>query len=295
MEIELIVSYAIGLLIGLVMGLIGGGGSVVLPTFIYLLKINEILATAYTLLLVGVTAIFGAVPRVRAKQVDFASVVTLGIPIFIGTMIVRYGIQHVPENLFSIGSVRVTRQMAILLIFASILLLSFASMAGFIGKNLKPRTNFRKDSPVAYYVTLMSCGLLIGLISATVGAGGGVMIVPLLVLVMGVEMKTVIGTSLTIMAIKSPVSFFLSDAITLRDQIDWWFLLTFGSIMIVGAIIGSRLAKRVDSDSLKKGFAWFILLMACYIFIKEIFFGAPTEVEAGAALLGNGFGLCCLL
>ena len=272
MDLAQIISYVIALLIGLIMGLIGGGGSVILPTFIYLLKINEILATAYTLLLVGVTAIFGAVPRVRAKQVDFGSVLTLGIPIFIGTLIVRYGIHYVPDTLFSIGSITVTRQMAILLIFASILLLSFATMAGLIGKNLKPRTEFRTESPRAYYVTLLGCGLVIGLISAMVGAGGGVMIVPLLVLVMGVDMKTVIGTSLTIMAIKSPLSFFLSDAITLRDQIDWWFLLSFGTVMIVGVVVGTRFSKRFNSESLKKGFAWFILVMACYIFVKELFF-----------------------
>ena len=96
MDLAHVIGYVIALLIGLVMGLIGGGGSVILPTFIYLLKINEILATAYTLLLVGVTAIFGAVPRVRSKEVDFGSVFTLGIPIFIGTMIVRYGIHYVP-------------------------------------------------------------------------------------------------------------------------------------------------------------------------------------------------------
>jgi len=272
MDLAHIASYVIALLVGLVMGLIGGGGSVILPTFIYLLKINEILATAYTLLLVGVTAIFGAVPRVRAKQVDFGSVFTLGIPIFIGTMIVRYGIHYVPTQ-FSIGTVTVTRQMLILLIFASILLLSFASMAGFIGKNLKPRTNFRSENPRAYYATLIISGLLIGLISATVGAGGGVMIVPLLVVVMGVDMKTVIGTSLTIMAIKSPISFFLSDAITLRNEIDWGFLLSFAAAMIVGVIVGARLSKRVDGNILKKGFAWFILMMACYIFIKELFLG----------------------
>lgn len=272
MDLAHVIGYVIALLIGLVMGLIGGGGSVILPTFIYLLKINEILATAYTLLLVGVTAIFGAVPRVRSKEVDFGSVFTLGIPIFIGTMIVRYGIHYVPVTLFSIGGLIVTRQMGILLVFASILLLSFASMAGFIGKNLKPRVNFRSENPRAYYTLLLTCGLLIGLISAMVGAGGGVMIVPLLVLIMGVDMKTVIGTSLTIMAIKSPLSFFLSDAITLRDQIDWWFLLSFGSVMIVGVVVGTRLSKRFNSDSLKKGFAWLILVMACYIFAKELFF-----------------------
>ena len=85
-------------------------------------------------------------------------------------------------------------------------------------------------------------------------------------------MKTVIGTSLTIIVIKSPLSFFLSDAITLRDQIDWSFLLSFGSVMVVGVVVGTRLSKRFNSESLKKGFAWLILVMACYIFAKELFF-----------------------
>ncbi len=267
-----ITSYAISLVIGLIMGLIGGGGSLLLPTFIYILKKNAVLASAYTLVLVGVTALFGAWPRYKSKEIDFTTVFSLGIPILIGTMIVRSCIHYMPDPLFTIGTFDITIKMFVMLLFASILLLSFSSMLGLVGKNLKPQPNMRVENPIRYYVLTVGGGIAIGLISGVVGAGGGVMMVPLLVIVMGLEMRTVIGTSLAIMAFKSPIGFVTTDAIMLRDQIEWPFLLVFALIMIVGVFIGSFFSKRIDVEKLKTGFAWFILAMAVFIFTKELVF-----------------------
>lgn len=258
------------------MGLIGGGGSLLLPTFVYILERDTVLASAYTLLLVGITAIFGAVPRYLKREVDLATVLNLGIPIFVGTMIVRVGIHYIPDPLFSIGGLSVTKKMFVLLLFASILLLSFASMLGLIGRNLKPQPEMKHENPVRYFGMLIGGGLLIGIISAVVGAGGGVMMVPLLVVVMGLDMKTVVGTSLMIQAIKSPLSFFFADAIHLHGQIEWGFLSLFAVMMIVGVMAGTSVAKRVDGDKLKTGFAWFILAMAIFIFTQELFLSGET-------------------
>lgn len=275
METAQIASYCISLMIGLIMGLIGGGGALLLPTFVYLLKKDETIGSAYTLLLVGVTAAFGAAPRIKNKQVDFPTVFNLGIPILVGTLIVRNGIHYLPDVFFSIGSFDVSKRLFVLLLFATILLLSFASMLGLIGKNLKPRPDFRAENPFGYYSLLIGGGLAIGVISAFIGAGGGVMIVPLLVVVMGFDMRTVIGCSLTIMALKSPISFFLADAVHLRDQIEWGFLAIFAFIMITGVVVGTALSRRIDGEKLKSGFAWLILLMAVFIFAKEIGFPDP--------------------
>ena len=265
-----ILGYVIGFLVGIIMGLIGGGGALLLPVFIYLLNINDNLATAYTLLLVGVTAVFGAIPRVRKKQVDCDAVLLLGIPILLATLIVRYIYPNVPQNLFAVGGVVIKRQMVVLVIFSSVLVLSFASMMGLIGRNLKPRPNLKQESPRQYYTTMIVGGTLIGVISAMIGAGGGVMIVPLLVVLLGKDMKVVVGTSLTIMALKSPISFFLADAVMLWDQIKWPFLAKFLSVMVSGVCLGTLFSKRVESEKLKKLFAWFILAMAIYIFSREL-------------------------
>lgn len=289
MELADILSFAISLLIGLIMGLIGGGGSLLLPTFIYVLKKDAVLASAYTLLLVGVTAIFGAWPRYQRKEIDFPTVISLGVPILLGTLVVRYGIHYMPDPLFSIGDLQVTIKMFVMLLFASILILSFCSMLGLIGRNLKAQPKMREENPVRYYLLSVGGGIAIGLISAVVGAGGGVMMVPLLVVVMGLEMKTVIGTSLAIMAFKSPISFFMADAFALNGRIEWWFLLTFALIMIAGVFVGSAFSKKIDGQKLKSGFAWFILAMAIFIFTKELLFPEAASDEDAVALIARTF------
>jgi uncharacterized membrane protein YfcA len=144
-------------------------------------------------------------------------------------------------------------------------------MVGLIGRNFKPRPNFRMDNPLAYYSILISAGLFIGILSAFIGAGGGVMIVPLLVIVMGIPMKTVVGTSLAIMAGKSTIGF-LGDVYKISEKIDWGFLSTFAIVMILGILSGTYLVRYVSGQKLKFIFAWFILAMALFIFAKELLF-----------------------
>lgn len=288
MEFAEILGYLIGFLVGVIMGFIGGGGSVLLPTLIYLLDKESTLATAYTLVLVGVTALFGMFPRIRTNQVDFRTAITLGIPILIGTLLVRGYLTHlipdhefdaaghetnIPLVLFQLGAFSVTKRMLVLLVFASVLLVSFMSMIGLIGRNIKPRPDYRKESPASYYGMLIGSGIFIGVLSAFIGAGGGVMIVPLLVVVMGLEIKTVVGTSLAIMAGKSIIGF-SGDVFNIGEKIEWGFLGTFAFIMVVGVILGSSLVRFVSGQKLKKGFAWFILAMAIFIFTKELLIGA---------------------
>ncbi len=286
MDLLEIIGYLIGLLVGVTMGMIGGGGFVLLPTLIYLLDRESTLATAYTLVLIGVTALIGVLPRIKQRQVDFRIALTLGIPILLGTLLVRGWLTHlipdfevdstgietkIPLVLFQIGGLHVTKRMLVLIVFAIVLLLSFASMMGWIGKDIKPRPNLRIESPTSYYVILISAGLFIGILSAFIGAGGGVMIVPLLVVVMGAPMRTVIGTSLAIMAGKSTLGF-SGDIFRIGDKIEWGFLAGFAAVMIVGILIGTHVSRRIPVDKLRIGFAWLILAMAIFIFTKELLF-----------------------
>lgn len=291
MEIFTIIGYLIGFLVGVVMGLIGGGGSLLLPTLVYLLEKESTLATAYTLVLVGVTALVGVLPRIRDGLIDFPTAITLGVPILIGTLIVRAWLTHLipdfqfdaagnetelPFVLFQLGGYDVTKRMLILVVFAIVLLFSFASMIGWIGNNMEPRPEYKTENPRGYYTTLIGAGLFIGILSAFIGAGGGVMIVPLLVIVMGLPMKTVVGTSLAIMAGKSTIGF-IGDVYKIGDKIEWSFLTGFAGIMIAGIIVGSYCSRFVSGQKLKIGFAWFILALSIFILIRELFFPDLTS------------------
>ena len=281
---EIIGGYTIGFLIGMVMGLIGGGGSLLLPTLIYLFDKESTLATAYTLVLVGITALIGVIPRIKHKKVDFPTAITLGIPILLGTLLVRGWLTHlipdfelgpggeatkIPYVIFSALGLEVTKQKLTLMVFAIVLLASFASMIGLIGRNMKARPDLRQENPRFYYTMLIGAGFFIGVLSAFIGAGGGVMIVPLLVIVMGLPMKTVVGTSLAIMAGKSILGF-TGDVMKIGQKIEWDFLGSFAFVMIAGILLGTYCSKYVSSARLKTIFAWFILAMAILIFFKEL-------------------------
>jgi uncharacterized membrane protein YfcA len=268
--IETALGYFAGLVVGIVLGMLGGGGSLLLPAMLYLFHLDLKLATAYTTILVGVTAMFGALPRLRRNLIDVPTVIALGIPVSVGMLLVRLWLfDVVPKTLFTVGSIAVTKKMFVLTIFVGLLLLSYASMSGLFQKKLQSKTELRVRNPVAYYVLMIVCGLLIGILPGFAGAGGGVLIVPLLVILFGLPMKTVVGTSLTIIAMKSFVGFFGGDAIRLGSEIDYWFLLRFVLFMIAGVIFGSSWSRKIDADKLRQIFAWFLLGLAIFIVVYE--------------------------
>jgi hypothetical protein len=110
-------------------------------------------------------------------------------------------------------------------------------------------------------------GLLVGAVTGLIGAGGGFLIIPALVILANVEMKIAVGTSLMIIAFKSLLGFFLGDAMTMK--IDWQFLALFTSITFIGVLIGSYTSNFIDGEKLKKGFGYFILVMSVFIFYME--------------------------
>ena len=261
--------YLIGVFIGMTLGMTGGGGSLLLPTFTYLFGFTVQLATGYTLILTGVTAAIGVVPRIRKKEVDYATAITLAVPVLIGTLLVRgWLFDLVPEILFEAGGYQLGKRTFVMMIFASIVLLSWATMIGLIGNNLKPNPHLRSEQPFRYFGILSICGFAIGILTAFIGAGGGVMLVPLMVIVMGLEMRTVVGTTLLIVAIKSTIGF-VGDLWTQGAAINVLFLAQFLAAMGAGVLIGSAIANRISPNALKIGFAWFLLFIALFVIIKE--------------------------
>lgn len=256
--------YLGALLIGLVLGLIGGGGSILtVPVLVYLLGVNPVLATAYSLFVVGSAALVGAIRNMQKRLVDFRTAIVFAIPAFISVYISRkYLIPAIPEQITQIGDVVLSKNVAIMIFFAVIMLLASISMI----RNKRKETDEEQEIKYNYPLIIVE-GLLVGLVTGIVGAGGGFLIIPALVLLARLPMKKAVATSLLIIAIKSLIGF-MGDVQNL--EIDWSFLAVFTSLSIVGIFVGIWLNQFIDGKKLKKGFGWFVLVMGIYIIIKEL-------------------------
>lgn len=331
----LVAGFIAAVLIGFTLGLIGGGGSILtVPVLVYLLHIDPVLATAYSLFVVGISSTVGAFSYMKKGLLSYKTAVIFAVPSFIAVFLTRrFLVPAIPENLFSlgkldittevlfillliismlgislvslnklfrgnkkhikafllvtpaaimvylvrqflipripedlivIGNFNLTRDMGIMLFFALIMLLSAFSMI----RNGKPPEEETENKGIIYnYPMIVLEGGVIGTITGIVGAGGGFLIIPALVLLAGLPMKMAVGTSLLIIAVKSLVGF-LGD---LSNQaIDWIFLLSFTGMAIAGIFIGTYTSKFIDNRKLKKAFGWFVLMMSVYIIFKEL-------------------------
>lgn len=257
-----LLGYIGALIVGLVLGLIGGGGSILtVPLLVYLLGYNPIVATAYSLFVVGTSSMVGTYQKYKKGFVDFKTGIAFSFPSFIAVYLSRrYLVPGIPETLFKIGDYTLTKGMAIMIFFGIIMLLASYSMI----KKRKEKDAINKTQP--YYKTFIQ-GLLIGTVTGLIGAGGGFLYVPALVLWANIPMKKAVGTSLIIITINSLIGF-IGDVQTL--EIEWIFLLTFTFISIIGIILGVFLSKFISGEKLKKSFGFFTLLMAIYIIYKEV-------------------------
>ena len=265
MEILEIFGYISALAIGISLGLIGGGGSILaVPVLAYLFSIDEKAATAYSLFIVGASSLVGGIKQHMKGYVDWKTGIVFGIPSIFGVTLIRYFVIPIlPEIFFSVGDFEFTRRMGMFGFFAVLMIPAAFSM-------LKKRKDIvvNKDIKVKYnYPLIIIEGLVVGAITGIIGAGGGFLIIPALVLLAKVEMKVAVGTSLIIIALKSMLGFFLGDALTMT--IDWSFLMVFTGLSFIGIFIGSYLGNFVDGDKLKKGFGYFIFAMAIFIFYME--------------------------
>ena len=219
MDSTQILGYIGALIVGLVLGLIGGGGSILtVPLLVYLLGYNPVIATAYSLFVVGTSSMVGTYQKHKKGLVDFKTGLAFSFPSFVAVYLSRrYLVQGIPETLFSLGNFEVSKGMGIMIFFAIIMLLASFSMIR------KGKDQEVVSKPQAYYKTFVQ-GLIIGTITGIIGAGGGFLYVPALVVWANIPMKKAVGTSLIIVTINSLIGF-MGDVQTL--DIEWAFLLTF--------------------------------------------------------------------
>lgn len=263
-----ILGYILAVMVGVSLGLIGSGGSILtVPILVYIMGVNPVLATAYSLFIVGSTALVGGVQSALQKRVDFKTVLIFGIPSIAAVYATRMWLMpFIPKELFSIGSLVITKSIALMLLFAVVMILAAVSMIR-TGKKTAPEENL----PGNYnYPMILLEGAVVGLLTGLVGAGGGFLIIPALVLLARMPMKLAVGTSLFIIAAKSLIGF-IGD-LQGSEVLDWKLLGIFTAFAVAGIFIGILLSKKIPGQKLKKGFGWFVLVMGIYIIIKELFF-----------------------
>lgn len=256
----MIYAYLGAVAIGLVLGLLGSGGSILtVPILVYLADQPDKVAIAESLAIVGAIAAFGAMPYARQKLIDWRSVAYFGAPAIVGTYAGAALAEVVP------GPVQLALFAVVMLVAAGLMLRS------------KKKTDGTGERQAAWKILLE--GLAVGVLTGLVGVGGGFLIVPALVLLGGLSMRMAVGTSLLIIAAKSAAGFYkyLDVLHAAAMEVDWSLIGIFAAIGIVGSFIGNYAGSYVPQVKLKKGFAVFLLIMGTYILIRE----APTALGLG--------------
>lgn len=255
--------YAASVFIGISMGLIGGGGSIItIPVLVYLFHIEPTLATTYSLFIVGSTSLVGGVQSAFNKTVDIKSALLLAIPSTTAVYFTRHFIlPHIPDTIVQTDNFSITGDMALMLFFAVIMIVASVRMIKGKQESEKHFTNHR-------YPVIILLGLVIGIVTGIVGAGGGFLVIPALVLFLGLPMKRALGTSLVVIAINSLIG--VLGNLSLVREINFEFLFTLNILAVAGVFAGAYLTKFIEGKRLKSGFGWFALVVALFIIVKEV-------------------------
>lgn len=256
-----IIGYVASIFIGIILGLLGGGGSILaIPILVYLFHIDAVRASAYSLFIVGVTSFIGAIPKYKDHLVDLRTGLLFGMPSIVAIFVTRkWVIPSIPEVILDAGDFVLSRRLLILGVFAFLMIIASWSL-------IKGRKEAHADDQTWRTPLLILEGAIIGFLTGLVGAGGGFLIIPALVWLTGLPFKTAVGTSLFIIAINALLGF-LGDV--LNYTIDWKFLFSLTALAVVGIFIGNKLQKQIATDKLKKAFGWLILVTGLWILLKE--------------------------
>lgn len=262
-----ILGYFASILIGVSLGLIGGGGSILtVPVLVYLIGLNPVLSTAYSLFVVGTTSLVGSFTYMRKKLVNYRAALVFAVPSFITVFLTRkFLVPAIPDPVFMLGGFTLAKGAGIMGLFALIMLVAAFSM---IRRKEETENDSNPQAIVFNYPLIAIEGAAVGLLTGLVGAGGGFLIIPALVLLARIPMKVAVGTSLLIIAAKSLIGF-LGDIG--QQAIDWHFLAVFTTLSVAGIFLGSYLTRFIPGEKLKRLFGWFVLGMAVFILWKEFF------------------------
>src|SRR5690554_226128 len=259
-----IVGYILAVVVGLSLGMVGSGGSILtVPILVYVMAVDPVTATAYSLFVVGVTSLVGALQNALNKRVDYKTAIIFGIPSILAVYVTRaFLMPLIPDVLFNLGKLTFTKSMGLMVLFAIVMILAAFSM-------FRPCKDCEESEEIKIrynYTLILAEGILVGILTGLVGAGGGFLIIPALVLLAKLPMKEAVGTSLAIIAAKSLIGFLGEADVT---SFEWILILKVTGFAVIGIFIGAALSKRIDGKKLKPAFGWFVLVMGVYILLKE--------------------------
>ena len=239
--------------IGLSLGLLGSGGSIItVPVLVYLLGQDEKIARAGSLFVVGTIALAGSLQYVRVGLVDWRNVFVFGVPGMMGTYLGALIAAFVP-------GIMQLAFFSLVMLLASYMMLRPVKLTNEVHA---PRETWK----------IAADGLVVGVITGLVGVGGGFLIVPALVLLGGLPIHTAVATSLVIIALKSYSGFYkyLDVLDTQNLELDWPTLMLVTALGIAGSFGGAKIAKRLPQEKLKKGFGLFLIVMGVYILARSL-------------------------
>lgn len=259
------IGYLAAMLMGITLGLIGGGGSILtVPILVYLFNFSPSAATGQSLFVVGVTALVGSLTYIKKGEVSFSTGLAFAAPGFLGIYATRnHIVPNLPEIIFQEGSITISKELLIMAAFAGLMVLASYSMIKKSATLSPPPTAGAKR-----FLNIGIRGFFVGAITGFVGAGGGFLIIPALVIMAGLTMKVAVGTSLTIIAVNSLLGF--ATSLQHQGQIAWNLLLVFSGLAILGILVGSHFSKDIPDAKLKPLFGWFVLIMGSIILVEQV-------------------------
>ncbi len=259
-----LLGYIASFFIGLILGTLGSGGSILsIPILVYLFSLDVVAATGYSLFIVGITSVAGAAQRYRVDGVNMRVIGLFGMPSLVAIFATRkWFVPSLPEVIVETPTLVISRRLLILGLFALLMIVAALLM---IVKKRNPRMAPRSEKPIL----LALQGSIIGFLSGLIGAGGGFLIVPALVFLANIPFKSAVGTTLVLIAMNSLIGF-LGDL--LNYPIDWALLLSLSAIAVLGIFAGNYFSRRVPSNQLKLSFGWVTLVMGIGILLKECFY-----------------------
>ncbi len=257
--------YMASFVMGITLGLMGGGGSILtVPIMVYLFSISPTVATGYSLFVVGVTALIGSAMYIRKGDIDIKVGLAFAVPSVIGVTLSRSQIlPKIPEVILDTSGLILTKDILIMVTFAALMIAASYSMI-----KKKSERKPMAAHPLMRVLLIALEGLVIGLLAGFVGAGGGFLIIPALVLLAGLSMRVAIGTSLMIIALQSLFGF--AGDISRGISVDWSLLSTVVAIAAIGIVVGTAVANKIKEAKLKVAFGWFVLIMGAFILIEQL-------------------------
>ena len=249
------IAVAAGLLIGVLLGALGGGGSILtVPVLVYLLRQEPHAATAGSLLIVGITAAAGVVAHRRAGRVRLVPGIVFGVLGVAGSYAGTRLSSRVPPDL-------------LLSLFAGLMLVAAAAMLrrrGTAGQHVRAG----ESTIVRRVLKIIAAATGVGMLTGFFGVGGGFVIVPALVLVLGFDMPAAVGTSLLVIAINSAAA--LAARLGGQVSLDWPLLAVFTAAALAGVLAGNRVASRVDASRLSTAFTVLLIAVAAYSLARSL-------------------------